>query len=360
MRHRHFFAAAPVNFGPKCCNQAFAMNVDRGDRMRRRDFMTLVSGTAATWPLVANAQSDQMRRICVLMGMAQSDPAQQSLISALIQGLRELGWQDGRNIRIDYRWGAGDAEKIQIFARLFVEQQPDVIVAHTTPVVAALKTQTSTIPIVFTQVSDPVDSGFVASLTRPGANISGFQNFEPAIGGKWLGVLKEAAPSMQRVAVLFSANSAATVAFLRAAEAVAPALAVEVTGVDVHGDVEIERAIADFASQPDGGLIVTSHPNFVANRGLIILLAARHRLPAVYPFRYYATEGGLMSYGPDQIDQWRGAATYVDRILRGEKPGELPVQAPTKYELVINLKSAKVIGLNIPPAFPLRADEVIE
>jgi len=263
-------------------------------------------------------------------------------------------------VRIEYRWSAGDAGREKAFAAELVRSRPDVIVVAGWTALAELHRLTSMIPIVFTQVSDPVDSGFVASLTRPGANISGFQNFEPAIGGKWLGVLKEAAPSMQRVAVLFSANSAATVAFLRAAEAVAPALAVEVTGVDVHGDVEIERAIAGFASQPDGGLIVTSHPNFVANRGLIILLAARHRLPAVYPFRYYATEGGLMSYGPDQIDQWRGAATYVDRILRGEKPGELPIQAPTKYELVINLKSAKVIGLNIPPAFPLRADEVIE
>jgi len=294
------------------------------------------------------------------MHYSQTDREGQVRIAAFLDTLHRLGWAEARNVRIEYRWSAGDAGREKAFAAELVRSRPDVIVVAGWTALAELHRLTSMIPIVFTQVSDPVDSGFVASLTRPGANISGFQNFEPAIGGKWLGVLKEAAPSMQRVAVLFSANSAATVAFLRAAEAVAPALAVEVTGVDVHGDVEIERAIAGFASQPDGGLIVTSHPNFVANRGLIILLAARHRLPAVYPFRYYATEGGLMSYGPDQIDQWRGAATYVDRILRGEKPGELPIQAPTKYELVINLKSAKVIGLNIPPAFPLRADEVIE
>ena len=329
--------------------------------MKRRDFITLLGSGVAGWPLGARAQQgDSARRIGILMHYSQTDREGQVRIAAFLDTLQRLGWTEARNLRIEYRWSAGDAGREKAFAAELVRSRPDVIVVAGWTALAELHRLTSMIPIVFTQVSDPVDSGFVASLTRPGANISGFQNFEPAIGGKWLGVLKEAAPSMQRVAVLFSANSAATVAFLRAAEAVAPALAVEVTGVDVHGDVEIERAIAGFASQPDGGLIVTSHPNFVANRGLIILLAARHRLPAVYPFRYYATEGGLMSYGPDQIDQWRGAATYVDRILRGEKPGELPVQAPIKYELVINLKSAKVIGLNIPPAFPLRADEVIE
>jgi putative ABC transport system substrate-binding protein len=225
---------------------------------------------------------------------------------------------------------------------------------------AELQPLTNTIPIVFTQVSDPVGSGFVAGLARPGGNITGFQNFEPAMGGKWLGVLKEAVPNLSRVAVLFDSDAANNIAFLRATEAVAPSLGVKLTAVDVHKGAEIERAIAAFASQPDGGLIVMPHPNTVANRGSIIILAARHRLPAVYPFRYFATEGGLMSYGPDQIDQWRGAATYVDRILRGEKPGELPVQAPTKFELVINMKTAKALGFNIPPAFPLRADEVIE
>ena len=216
------------------------------------------------------------------------------------------------------------------------------------------------IPIVFTQVFDAVGGGLVAGLARPGGNVTGFQNFEPAMGGKWLGVLKEAAPNLNRVAVLYGSDSAASVAAVHATEAVAPSLGFTVTAVDVHDGGEIEGAVAKFADQPDGGLIVVPHPRTVANRASIIILAARHRLPAIYPFRYFATEGGLMSYGADQIDQWRGAAVYVDRILRGEKPGELPVQAPTKYELVVNLRTAKALGLNIPPAFPLRADEVIE
>jgi ABC-type uncharacterized transport system substrate-binding protein len=330
--------------------------------MKRREFITLLGGAAASWPLAAGAQQPAVpvRRIGTLIHYSQADREGQARIAAFLDTLQKLGWTDGRNVRIEYRWSAGDAGREKASAAELVRSKPDVIVASGWTALAELQRLTTMIPIVFTQVSDPVDSGFVATLARPGANISGFQNFEPAMGGKWLGVLKEAAPTMRRAAVLFGSDSAATVALLRAAETVAPALAVELTAIDVHGGGEIERAIATFASQPDGGLIVTSHPSFVPNRGLIILLAARHRLPAVYPFRYYATEGGLMSYGPDQIDQWRGAATYVDRILRGEKPGELPVQAPAKYELVINLKTAKVIGLNIPPALPLRADEVIE
>ena len=228
------------------------------------------------------------------------------------------------------------------------------------PALAEVHRLTSRIPIVFVQVSDPVGSGFVPGLARPGGNISGFQNFEDAIGGKWLGVLKEAAPNMRRAAVLFGSDTAVNLAFLKAAEAVAPSLDVRVTPVDISGGVEIERAISAFASEPGGGLIVMPHIYNAANRASVILLAARHRLPAVYPFRFFAAEGGPMSYGPDQVEQWRGVATYVDRILRGEKPADLPVQAPTRYELVINLKTAKVIGLDVPPAFPLRADEVIE
>jgi putative ABC transport system substrate-binding protein len=241
-----------------------------------------------------------------------------------------------------------------------VRLTPDVIVTSGPTILAEVQRLTTTVPIVFTQVSDPLGTGFVTSLARPGGNVSGFQNFESAMGGKWLGLLKEATPNMRRVAMLFGSDAVPNVAFLRAAEAVAPSLDIGLTAIDIHGGDEIERAIATFAGQPDGGLIVTPHPSTVANRGPIILLAARHRLPAVYPYRYFAAEGGLMSYGPDQVEQWRGAASYVDRILRGDKPGELPVQAPTKYELVINLKTAKVLGLNIPPAFPLRADEVIE
>ena len=235
-----------------------------------------------------------------------------------------------------------------------------MIVVATSLALAELQQLTSTIPIVFTQVGDPVDSGFVAGLARPGGNITGFQSFDPAMGGKWLGVLKETAPNLSRVAVLFGSDTASNVAELRAAEAVAPSLGVTVTAVDFDHGGEIERAVATFAGQPDGGLIVMPHAYTLANRASIIILAARYRLPAIYPYRFFATEGGLMSYGPDQIDQWRGAASYVDRILRGEKPGDLPVQAPTKFELVVNLKTARAIGLNIPPAFPLRADEVIE
>jgi putative ABC transport system substrate-binding protein len=273
---------------------------------------------------------------------------------------RKLGWSDGRNVRIDYRWGGGDADRSKTFAEELVRSAPDVIVAVNNPTLAELQRLTSTIPIVFAQVSDPVGSGFVAGIARPGGNITGFQNFEATMGGKWLGVLKEAAPNMSRAAVLFGSDVAVNVAYLRAAEAVAPSLGVQLTAVDIHADAEIERAIARFTSQPNGGLIAFPHPNTTANRASIIILAARHRLPAIYPFRFFAIEGGLMSYGIDQIDQWRGAASYVDRILRGEKPGDLPVQAPTKFELVINLKTAKATGLHIPPAFPLRADEVIE
>ena len=329
--------------------------------MRRREFIALLAGLAG-WPLAADAQqADRVRRIAMLIAAySQADREGQARVAAFLDTLHRLGWTDGRNVRIEYRWGSGDVDRTKAAAAELVRSTPDLIVAGSNPAVAGLQPLTSMIPIVFAQVSDPVNSGFVAGLARPGGNISGFQNFEDAIGGKWLGVLKEAAPNMRRAAVLFGSDTAANVAFLRAAEAVAPSLGVQVTAVDVSGGVEIERAIAAFAGAPDGGLLVVPHVYNTANRGSIILLAARHRLPTVYPFRYFTAEGGLMSYGPDQIEQWRGAATYVDRILRGEKPGDLPIQAPTKYELVINLKAAKAIGLEIPPTFPLRADEVIE
>ena len=334
----------------------------RGDRMRRREFIALIGGAAAGWPLAAHAQQgERMRRVGVLIGgYRQTDREGQARIAAFLDSFRKLGWTDGRNVRIDTRWGEGDANRGKASAAEFVRSAPDVIVVAGNPSLAELQRLTTTIPIVFTQVADPVGSGFVAGVARPGGNITGFETLGPAMGGKWLGVLKEAAPNLRRVAVLFGSDSAANTALLRAAEAVAPSLGVTVAPVDVHPGSEIEPVIATFAGQPDGGLIVMPHPNTMANRGSIIVLAARHRLPAIYPFRYFATEGGLMSYGPDQVDQWRGAATYVDRILRGEQPGGLPVQAPTKFELVINLKTAKALGLNIPPAFPLRADEVIE
>ena len=328
------------------------------DRLKRRQFITLLGGAAA-WPCIAQAQ--QPRRIGVLMAAySQTDQEGQARLGAFLDTLQRLGWTDARNVRIEYRWDAGDADRIKASAAELVHFAPDVIVVVSGPALVELQRMTSTIPIVFTQVADAIGGGFVAGLARPGGNMTGFQSFEPAMGGKWLGLLREAAPNLSRVAVLYGSDSAPSVATLRGTEAAAPSFGVTVTAVDVHDGGEIEGAIANFANQPDGGMIVVPIPSTVANRASIIRLAARHRLPAIYPFRYFATEGGLMSYGADQIDQWRGAATYVDRILRGEKPGELPVQAPTKYELVVNLKTAKALGLNIPPAFPLRADEVIE
>lgn len=329
--------------------------------MRRREFISLV-GAAVVSPIAAHAQQrERVRRIGVLIvAYAQTDPEAQTRIAAFLDTFQKLGWSDGRNVRIEYHWGAGDADRRKAAAAQLVRSNPDVIVASANPALEEVRHLTATIPIVFTQVSDPVGSGFVPGLARPGGNMTGFQNFEPAMGGKWLGVLKEAAPNMKRAGVLISSGAAANVAFLRAAEAVAPSLGVRLVAIDVHQDKEIERAVAALAGEPDGGLLVTPNPYAATNRGSIIALAARYRLPAVYPFRFFAAAGGLMSYGIDQNDQWRSAAGYVDRILRGEKPGDLPVQAPTKFELVVNLKTAKAIGLNIPPAFPLRADEVIE
>jgi putative ABC transport system substrate-binding protein len=330
--------------------------------MKRRELITLIGGAAA-WPLAARAQQpERVRRIGLLLGpYTQTDREGQARVAAFLDTLQKLGWADGRNVQIDYRWGGGDTDRARAFAAEMVRSAPDVILAGgSNPALTELRRLTSTIPIVFTQMSDPVGSGFVTSLARPGGNMTGFQNFEPEMGGKWLGVLKEAVPNLSRAVVLFGSNAAANVALLRAAEAIAPTLGVQLTAFDFVADADFERAIAAFATQPDGGVIVFPHPNTVANRASLIILAARHRLPAIYPFRFFAVEGGLISYGIDQVEQWRGAASYVDRILRGEKPGGLPVQAPTKYELVVNLKTAKALGLHIPPAFPLRADEVIE
>ena len=329
--------------------------------MRRRDFITLLGGAAA-WPVAARAQqAGGLRRVGVLMTpFSQTDREGQARIAAFLETFQRLGWIDGRNVRIDVRWAAGDADRIKASAAEMVHSGPAVIVALGSPALSELQQLTSTIPIVFTQVSDAVGGGFVAGQARPGGNITGFQVLEPAIGGKWLGLLKEAAPNLSRAAVLFTSDMAASnVAFLRAAEAVGPSLGVMVSAIDVL-DRQIERAIAAFAGQPDGGLIVVTNPVTIANRDLIILLAARYRLPAIYPYRYFAAEGGLLSYGPDQVDEWRGAATYVDRILRGEKPGDLPVQFPTKFELVINLQTAKLLGIDVPPPLLGRADEVIE
>jgi putative tryptophan/tyrosine transport system substrate-binding protein len=327
--------------------------------MRRREFITLLGGAAAAWPLAARAQ--QPRRVAVLMAnYAPTDREGQASIAAFLETLQKHGWSEGRNLRIDARWDAGDAAHMRASVAEVVRAAPDVIVAATNSVVAELARLTSTLPVVFTRVADPVGSGFVASIARPGGNITGFQASDAALGGKWIGVLKEAVPDLKRAAMIYGSDSGGNVAFLRAAQASAPAAGIELTAIDLKATGEIEPSVAAFAERLNGGLIVVPHPYTNAKRGSIITLAARHRLPAIYAYRFFAAEGGLISYGPDQIDQWRGAAGYVDRILRGEKPGDLPVQAPTKYELVVNLATARALGLAIPPALPLRADEVIE
>lgn len=327
--------------------------------MRRRTFLGLVGG-AAGWPLAARAQpGERPRRVGVLLGAyTEADKAGQARIEVFLRTLRGLGWEDGRNIRIDYGWGAGDAARNSRLVAELVQSVPDAIIATSDPVLAQLHRLTSTIPVIFTQVSEPVEGGIVASLARPGGNKTGFQNFEPAIGGKWLEVLREIAPHVKNVGALLSRDAAAHAAFLQAAQSVAPSLGIAVTVVDIQ--TELERAITAYAEQPDRGLLVFPHPRTIANRRLIHSLAIRHRIPAVYPYRYFASDGGLITYGPDQLDQWRGAATYLDRILKGEKPGELPVQTPTKYELAINLGAAKAIGLTVPPGLIARADEVID
>jgi putative ABC transport system substrate-binding protein len=331
----------------------------RFDRLKRREFFSLIGGAAAAWPLAARAQqAERLRRIDLLMAaFAQADREGQTRTGAFLDTMQRLGWIDGRNLRIGYHWGAGKADPTS--SAQLVRSVPDVMVAMGNPVTAKLQRLTNLIPIVFTEVGDALGSGIVTSLARPGGNITGFELTQPSMGGKWLGVLKEATPNMSRVAIVFGSDAAANRALLRAAEAVAPSLGVEVTAIDIR-EVEIESAIATFASSGDGGLMVIPHPRTVASRGSITILAARYRLPAVYPLRSFVIEGGLIFYGADPIEQWRGAATYVDRILRGEKPGDLPVQAPSKFELVVNMRTAKALGLNIPPTFPLRADEVIE
>jgi putative ABC transport system substrate-binding protein len=328
--------------------------------MRRREFMALVGGAAIGWPLAARAQGERMRRIGVLMGIAESDPARQSFVSAFTGALQELGWSNGRNIQIEYRWGAGEAEQIRKFARELVEMRLDLIVGHTTPVVAALKAQTRTIPIVFTQVSDPVGSGFIDGFAKPGGNITGFTNLESSMGSKLGELLKEVAPAITRVAVMFNPDTAPDRGsyFLRPVEAAAPSLHVEVIAAPVHNDGEIESAITTLAAGT--GLVVMPDVFILAHREQILALADRHRLPAAYAYRLFAASGGLLSYGTDLADLFRRAAPYVDRILNGTKPAELPVQQPTKFELVINLRTAKALGLNVPLSLQAGADEIIE
>jgi ABC-type uncharacterized transport system substrate-binding protein len=329
--------------------------------MRRREFVTLLGGAAAMWPLAARAQqAERLRRIGVLMNLAADDPQSPVRIAALLQGLQELGWADGRNMRLEYRWGANDVERGRRFAAEMVALRPEVILASGSPSVGALQQVTRAVPIVFVAVIDPVGSGFVDSLAQPGGNITGFTLFEFGVSGKWLELLKEVAPRVTRVGVLRDPALASGGGQLGAIQSVAPSFGVEVNPVNVRDAAEIERGITAFSRSANGGLIVTGSTLTTVHRDLIVTLAARHRLPAVYPQRYYVSDGGLMSYGADTTDPYRRAAGYIDRILKGEKPADLPVQAPTKYELVINLKTAKALGLDVPPTLLARADEVIE
>jgi putative ABC transport system substrate-binding protein len=329
--------------------------------MQRREFVTLLGGAAAVWPLVARAQQpERMRRIGVLMNLTAEDAESQARNTNFLQALGELGWVDGRNVRIDYRWAAADPERFRVYAAELVASAPDVIVAFATPAAAALQQATRTVPIVFVSVIDPVGANVIESLSHPGGNVTGFTLFEYSIGAKWLELLKELAPNLTRAAVARDAAIAAGIGQFAAIQSVAPSLGVELSAVNVRDKSEIERAVTAFVRRANGGLIITASPLATTHRDLIIELAARLRLPAVYPFRYYVTGGGLMSYGPDQNDQFRRAASYVHRILNGEKPSDLPVQAPVKYETVINLKTAKALGLSVPPSLLVRADEVIE
>jgi putative tryptophan/tyrosine transport system substrate-binding protein len=329
--------------------------------MRRRDFITLVGGTAAAWPLEARAQqSEQMRRIGVLMSTAADDPEGKARFTAFKQGLQQLGWDDGRNARIEIRWSGGKADDVRRYAAEFVALAPDVILASGGAVVGPLLQVTRTVPIVFTQTPDPVAAGFVASLARPGGNATGFTQVEYGMATKWLELLKEIAPRVTRAAVLRDPAVPEGIGQFAVIQSVAPALRVEVSPVDIRNAGEIERAVTEFARSANGGLILTSSALANVHRDLIIRLASKLRLPAVYSFRFFASAGGLAAYGSDSIDPHRRAAAYVDRILKGEKPADLPVQAPTKYDLVINLKTAKALGLEIPATVLARADEVIE
>jgi putative ABC transport system substrate-binding protein len=328
--------------------------------MNRRGFITLLGGAAA-WPLAARAQQpERMRRIGVLMNLTADDPEAPGRVAAFAQGLGELGWTIGRNVRIDYRWGANDPDRGRRYADELIALAPDTILASGILSATPLQRITRTLPIVFVNVTDPVGAGLVASLARPGGNATGFMLFEYSLSGKWLELLKELAPRVARAGILRDSNSPGGIGQYAAIQAVAPSIGLEANPIEVRDANEIERAIAAFAGSANGGLIVTSSALAVAHRKLIVALAARHRLPAVYAFRYYATSGGLISYGPDTTDPFRRAAGYIDRILKGEKPADLPVQLPTKYELVINIKTANALGLQVPPTLIARADEVIE
>ena len=329
--------------------------------MKRREFITLLGGAAAAWPLAVRAQhSDRVRRIGVLIGYAEDDPETKARLAALREGLEKRGWSEGRNVQIETRFAAGSADKYVSLAKELIATRPDVILAHTTLVATALQRESRVIPIVFVNVSDPIGSGFVAGLARPGGNFTGVLQYEAGVVGKWLAMLKEIAPRLDRVALVANPKTTPFDYFLRAAETAAPSLAIKMVPSPVATAAEIEHAIDTFAGAPNGGLLLAPDATVILHRNLIITLAAKHKLPAVYPFHFMVVEGGLMSYGTDQADAFRLAASYIDRILRGDKPSDLPVQAPTKFETTLNLRTAKALDLTVPPGLLIAADEVIE
>jgi putative tryptophan/tyrosine transport system substrate-binding protein len=328
--------------------------------MRRREFLGTIGGALA-WPIAANAQQGaRIRKIGALMGYPEGDPQAQANVIALRQGLQSLGWIEGRNVQIDYRWAGGDSDKARAFARELIGMTPDVIVPSTNQVTRIVQQETRTIPVVFAFVGDPVGSGFVMSLSRPGRNITGFANFDNSIGSKWIELFKEIAPGADRVGFIFNPDAAPNVGFFHSAESAAPSLKIKLAALAVRDATDIEQGITAFASEPNGGLIVAPHAVTLGNRKIIIELAVRHRLPVVYSDRYFVESGGLVSFGNNSADLFRRAASYVDLILKGAKPADLPVQLPTKFELVVNLKAAKALDLTIPESFLLRADQVIE
>jgi putative ABC transport system substrate-binding protein len=329
--------------------------------MKRREFIALLGGAAA-WPLAARAQQqgDRVQRIGVLMSFDENDPAMKLRVSAFTQALADLGWTDGHNVRMDLRWGRGDINRIRALAQELVGLKPDIILTAATPATLAIQRETRTIPIIFASVSDPVASGIVARLNRPSGNITGFADFEATLGGKWLELLSETVPGLKRAAIMFNPDTAPASAYMPTFEAAARSRKIVPIIAPVRSDREIETAIIALGREPGGGLVVMPDVFMTTHRAPIILAAARNNVPAVHWLSDFARDGGLLSYGPDQVDIWRRAATYVDRILRGTKPAELPVQLPTKYEMAVNLKTAKALGLEVPPTLLARADEVIE
>src|SRR5262245_17083644 len=329
--------------------------------IKRRDFITLLGGAAVAWPLAARAQQpDRVRRIGVLMNFAENDPEAKSRLAALRHGLERRGWSEGRNVHLEYRFTAVSVERTEVLAKELVALHPDAILAHSTAVAFALQRETRAIPIVFVNVSDPIGLGFIASLARPGSNFTGVLHLEASIVGKWLAMLKEIAPSLTRAALVGNPKTTSFDYFVQSARATATSLTIELVPAHVETAADIERSIEAFARVPDGGLVLPPDSTTIAHRDLVIALAARHRLPAVYPVQLFVEAGGLMSYGTDQNDMFRLAASYIDRILRGDKPADLPAQAPTKFETAVNLKTARALGLTVPPGLLLAADEVIE